>query len=373
MPRNGNPLEDSNRATGSPWWAPSAVAALLFFLALATGGPDNAAGPLPPRVGTADAASRSAGARPAATLAPAVRAAAAKLDPGEQVAQLFLVATQGATPRRPDWAGVIVGGAPPAELRRLARRARPVPLLIASTALPYQPELGEVPVRKVAAEYRRVGRSLRADGAGLALGLSADVAAAAGPLAEVAFGDHGAQVSPRARAALDGLRAARLLAVVAHFPGQGTASQSPMDGPASVGLNRAELRNRDLAPFRAVIDRADAVMVSSAVYAAYGGATPASLSVDVVRSELRGRLGFSGVAMSDDLAGVTAVTGGSVGEAAVEALRAGIDLLYVGDDRQADAAHRAVLNAVRTGELPATRVREAVERVLELKRRAGLL
>ena len=39
------------------------------------------------------------------------------------------------------------------------------------------------------------------------------------------------------------------MTAVAHFPGQGTASQDPIDGPANVGLSADELRKRDLMPF----------------------------------------------------------------------------------------------------------------------------
>ena len=68
------------------------------------------------------------------------------------------------------------------------------------------------------------------------------------------------------------------------------------------------------------------------------------------------------------------MTGGSPGDAAVEALKAGCDLLLLGGDAAAiEEAYRAVLAALRSGELSTERVREALLRVLRLKQRAGLI
>jgi beta-N-acetylhexosaminidase len=88
---------------------------------------------------------------------------------------------------------------------------------------------------------------------------------------------------------------------------------------------------------------------------------------------LRGEVGFDGAVVSADLISVTAATGESVGAAAVQALKAGCDVLLVpGARADREEAYRALLDAVRGGELSRARVDEALLQVLSLKRRVGL-
>ena len=103
--------------------------------------------------------------------------------------------------------------------------------------------------------------------------------------------------------------------------------------------------------------------MSNAIYAAYDGVTPATLLPEAV-DELRDRLRFDGAIVSADLVATTATTGGSVGQAAIDALKAGVDLLIVpGGRAQQDEAYRAVVAAVRSGAVEAGRVVEALRRI----------
>jgi beta-N-acetylhexosaminidase len=116
-----------------------------------------------------------------------------------------------------------------------------------------------------------------------------------------------------------------------------------------------------------VARRAPAIAMSDALYAAWDGVTPATLLPEAV-ALLRG-LGFKGVVVSGNLAAATLATGGTVGDAAVDALKAGCDLLYIpGDAAAQEAAWRAIVSAVHAGHLPLARLREALGRVLALKR-----
>jgi beta-N-acetylhexosaminidase len=88
---------------------------------------------------------------------------------------------------------------------------------------------------------------------------------------------------------------------------------------------------------------------------------------------LRKDLGFQGVIVSGDLAAASLASGRPVAELAVDALRAGCDLLWVpGDAGDQDAAWQAVVRALRTGELPAARVAQALARVSLLRARYGV-
>ena len=83
---------------------------------------------------------------------------------------------------------------------------------------------------------------------------------------------------------------------------------------------------------------------------------------------LRGDLGFGGVVVTDDLAMAGATGGGSVADAAVRAVEAGADLLIVSNAPQEQAdAYDAVVEAVRSGRVPRSRIEASVGRLLEVK------
>ena len=331
--------------------------------------------------------------RPARVSA-AVRRRAAALPVEQQVAQLFLVGFSGRELtagffeqlQLRGWGAVLLTddnaadaaslGALAGEAKVVARNASRVePLLVAEAdvaALAADP--GE-PLPGGGSEADQV--RLNATGAGqrfaaaqldLALGPVIDLR---GPTSRDGFSDDPEEVVDLATATLDGFRRGGVLLAPKHFPGQGGATQDPLSGPAGVGLDRATLESRDLVPFRELADDVRAFVVSNAAYAAYDGVTPAGLEPAIARDLLRREIGFSGVAISSDLAGAAAATGGTVGAAAVEALRAGIDLLAVHDPAEVPGAYRAVLDAVRGGKVPRARVTEALHRVLTLKAGAG--
>jgi beta-N-acetylhexosaminidase len=129
----------------------------------------------------------------------------------------------------------------------------------------------------------------------------------------------------------------------------------------------AELTARDLRPFAALAMHAPAIQLSSATYVAFDGVTPATLLPGVV-ALLRNNLKFQGVVVSGDLAAASLATGRPVADLAVDALKAGCDLLWIpgGADDQ-DAAQRAIAHALRTGALPKSRVADALARMDRLR------
>jgi beta-N-acetylhexosaminidase len=135
----------------------------------------------------------------------------------------------------------------------------------------------------------------------------------------------------------------------------------------------SELRRRDLRPFAAVARRAPVIQMSNAVYAAWDGVTPATVLPDAIGGLLRGDLHYRGVVMTPDLTSTAPVLGVGVGTAAVKALEAGADVLYVsGGPAAQETAYSAVLRAVRKGRISRERLRLSLQRVLALKRRYGL-
>ena len=201
----------------------------------------------------------------------------------------------------------------------------------------------------------------------------ADVGVAAGPLQDRVFSDDPRTVSRLTAAAVQGWRSAGVVPAVGHFPGQGSASEDPDVANATVGFSAAELRARDLRPFAAVAARAPVIVLSNAVYAAWDGVTPATVLPEATRL-LRRDLRYRGAVMSADLSATAPVLGTGVGTAAVRALEAGADMLYVsGPPRRQEGAYRAVVEAVREKRISGARLRLSVQRVMALKRSAGLL
>jgi beta-N-acetylhexosaminidase len=189
------------------------------------------------------------------------------------------------------------------------------------------------------------------------------------------YSDVPDQVAAFAAATVSAYSREGVLSAPKHFPGLGTGSASTEEAPSTVGLTLDELAERDLIPFRVAFSAgAPAVVLSSALYAPDDFTVPGSLSRAIVTDLLRRRMRFRGVAITDDLAdpAITAFT--SVPDAAVQALRAGADMLFVsgppGDQR---AAYVAVLRAVRRGRVARKRLDQAVLRILDAKRRYRII
>jgi beta-N-acetylhexosaminidase len=189
------------------------------------------------------------------------------------------------------------------------------------------------------------------------------------------YSDDPEEVAAYAEAVVRAYRAERLFGAVKHFPGLGSADQSTQFGPASVGLDLEQLRQRDLRPFRAAFEAgAPAVLLSHALYPVSDFTRPGSLTREIATDLLRGELGFQGVAITDDLADPAITSSFSVPEAAVEALKAGADLVFIsGPAGDQQAAYSAVLAAARDGDIPRRRLQEALLRALEAKEDYGLL
>jgi beta-N-acetylhexosaminidase len=189
------------------------------------------------------------------------------------------------------------------------------------------------------------------------------------------YSDDPEEVSAYAEAVVRAYRREQLFGAVKHFPGLGSADQSTQVGPASVGLDLRQLRQRDLRPFQAAIEAGvPAVVLSHALYPMSDFTRPGSLTPAIATGLLRDELGFEGVAITDDLADPAITSSFAVPDAAVEALKAGADLVFIsGPAGDQQAALSAVLAAVRGGDIPRRRLDEALLRALEAKEDYGLI
>jgi beta-N-acetylhexosaminidase len=187
------------------------------------------------------------------------------------------------------------------------------------------------------------------------------------------FGGNARLVTAHARAYLRGLRAAGVLGALKHFPGHGSSFADSHEG--FVDVSETASQAAELLPYRTLIAEAlvDVVMTAHVFNRHLDPAYPATLSGATIAGLLRGALGFDGVVVSDDLRMAAIERRYGLASAAVAALRAGVDVLLIADDRTRDgrSASAVVLAAVRealaTGALPAARVAAALERVARLK------
>jgi beta-N-acetylhexosaminidase len=161
-------------------------------------------------------------------------------------------------------------------------------------------------------------------------------------------------------------------ATVKHFPGLGSATttQNTDEQPVTLTASADTLRSVDEAAYPASIAAgAKSVMLSWAVYPALDPKLPAGLSPTIINQELRGRLGFKGVTITDALEAGALSAFGSTGQRAVTAAGAGMDLILCSgrDVSQGDQAAAAISAAVTNNQLDHSAFEASVERVLDLR------
>jgi len=193
------------------------------------------------------------------------------------------------------------------------------------------------------------------------------------------FGEDPEQVSDMVAANITGAREFGLLTTAKHFPGHGdTGVDSHLAVPV-ITVDRAQLDSIDLPPFRAAIAAGvDAVMVAHLKVPALDPDPNhvATISPAIVTGLLKQQMGFKGLVVTDALimSGLMKLfpEGGSVaaGRAAVEAVKAGDDVLIIPSDL--NGSYTGLLNAVRSGEIPESRIDESVLKILRAKASVGL-
>jgi len=161
-------------------------------------------------------------------------------------------------------------------------------------------------------------------------------------------------------------------ATAKHFPGLGAAARSENTDlrPVTLNLSRNQIRSVDELPYRqAIAAGTKLIMVSWASYPSLGTRRPAGLASVVVQGELRTRLGYTGVTITDALeAGALRAYGGTA-QRAVMAATAGMDLLLCSaqNPSQGIDAVTALTGAYRNGSLNRTKFRDSVRRILALR------
>ncbi|HZR57199.1 MAG TPA: glycoside hydrolase family 3 N-terminal domain-containing protein [Terriglobales bacterium] len=189
------------------------------------------------------------------------------------------------------------------------------------------------------------------------------------------FGEDPQQVGDFVSAYIRGARANGMLTTVKHFPGHGDTATDSHLSVAQVTGDMARLQAVELRPFRQAIEAGvDSVMVAHVTAPALDPDPNhvATVSPAIVTGLLKNQLGFKGIVVTDalDMAGVTSLYSANIGRAAVDAFKAGNDVLLIPADL--DASYRAVLEAVRSGEISQAQLDASVLKLLKAKASLGL-
>src|SRR6201987_5550827 len=189
------------------------------------------------------------------------------------------------------------------------------------------------------------------------------------------FGEDPRQVGDLVAAYIKGAHAGGMLTTVKHFPGHGDTATDSHLGVASVNVDRAHLDSIELPPFKQAIGAGvDSVMVAHVTVLALDSDPNhvATISTNVVSDLLEKQLGFKGIIVTDalDMAGLTHLFANDIGRAAVEAFKAGNDLLIIPADLP--ASYNSMVKAVSSGEISRERLDRSVLKILKLKASLGL-
>ena len=218
---------------------------------------------------------------------------------------------------------------------------------------------------------RAAGRNLRAARVNVDLAPVADVARPGSAMERErrAYGRRPGKVARFAVAFASGLQRTGVLAAGKHFTGFGAARANTDDARVTIDTPRKRLRGIDERPYRALF-RNDVrlVMLSTAIYPALHPGVPAAFSRRIAWRELRARLGFFGVSMTDALGTPATAPFGGPAEVGVKAARAGVDLMLYSSAAAARKGHRGLTRAIRRGRIARGRAEASVRRILAVRR-----
>jgi beta-glucosidase len=183
-----------------------------------------------------------------------------------------------------------------------------------------------------------------------------------------AFSDNPEAVSQIAAAFIQGAQSSPILTTAKHFPGHGdTATDSHLQLP-SITHDLARLEALELLPFaKAIASGVDSIMTAHLLVPALDAERPATLSHNILTGQLRQKMGFEGLIVTDALIMGGVSNYNSPEEVAVMAIEAGADVLLMPPDPE--AAIEAIYQAVITGRLTEERIDRSIARIWQAKQK----
>ncbi|KAJ2955924.1 hypothetical protein NQZ79_g8160 [Umbelopsis isabellina] len=186
------------------------------------------------------------------------------------------------------------------------------------------------------------------------------------------YSDNATVASICGTAFIKAQQAAGYIATSKHFPGLGGASASENTDlqPVTINFTLSELRAVDELPYVSAIDAGlDMVMPSWALYPALDAKYPSGLSSKWLQGELRQRLGFKGVTISDAIEAGALKAFGTNSTRAIRAVQAGMDVVLASaqDYTQGQAVVTDLAAALKNGTINANSFSESTARILALR------
>jgi beta-N-acetylhexosaminidase len=192
------------------------------------------------------------------------------------------------------------------------------------------------------------------------------------------FGRSKEDVVELAGAFLTSLQNAGIIGCLKHFPGLGASQVDSHEELPQVLIDEDELANVDLFPYSGLLKtgKISAVMAAHAAFPGHslqemdenGKLLPSSLSKNFISTLLRGRLGFDGLVITDDLEMGAIVRNYGIGDACKMAVNAGVDMLAIcADEGRIREGYNAILDAVRGGEIPEAWINESLVRIAAVR------
>ena len=189
------------------------------------------------------------------------------------------------------------------------------------------------------------------------------------------FGEVPSLVADYGRLAVRGSQDNGVVAVAKHFPGHGSVAVDSHGSLPVLEATADELTQRELVPFIAAIEERVAGIMTAhiAVPALDESGRPATLSPQILTGLLRQQMGYDGIIATDSLGMGGVSAGRGQAQAAVEAIRAGADVVLSTTPMEAHIAIvQALVAAVQRGEIPAEQIDRSVLRILRVKYAFGL-
>jgi beta-N-acetylhexosaminidase len=224
-----------------------------------------------------------------------------------------------------------------------------------------------------ARQGRATAANLRKLGINIDLAPVLDVERPGGVIAETerSFGSTAARVEATAIPFAKALQAGGVAATGKHFPGFGAATENTDFSVERIELSKQELRAVDEKPYAVfAAAKGKLAMLSTAIYPAFSD-RPAAFTRAIATGELRNRLGFDGVSITDALETPAVEDFGGTAKVAIAGARAGADLLLFARLGPAERAWKALVVKLRLGRLDRTEFETAAQRVLDLRAELG--
>lgn len=162
-----------------------------------------------------------------------------------------------------------------------------------------------------------------------------------------------------------------IMAVAKHFPGLGSTGIDPHHNLPRIEMDMGELEEVNLLPFKAAIEEGvSAIMTSHAIYSSMDQKRPATMSPAILNTLLRGKMGFDGLVITDDLEMGAIAKHWGVVEGALASFEAGSDILLICKDQKSvlDSLNLLRRRLLR-GEIPFERLNQSLERIEKVRSR----